>query len=882
MSQAPTSGLRREQLSNGLTLLVQRRRSVPGVAVVTHVRAGFLDEADEVAGISHVVEHILFKGTPSLAPGQLAQRTKALGGSLNAYTAYDRTVYFVTGPARHAAELIALQADQVRNPTIDADELSRELGVIIQEARRKLDTPGAVAGETLHQLLFQTHRIRRWRIGEEHVLERFTRADVAGYHASRYLPSRTIVALVGDLDEDAALDILRATWGDWERAAPPISIGPGETSPASVRARRMDGDVVFADLVVGWRAPGILDDDAPVLELAGAALALGRGARLPQLLREPGLATDVGASWYGVADTGVFAVGAELGPANLDAVLEAIATAMSDIARREVGAAEFQRAQSLLLARVGRRLERFQSRAVALADAEALGDVTRLDREQEQILAVTPARLRTVAERWFDLDAISGVAYVPRNSDVPFDEDSLRRSMRSGEHQSLPLMVPSAAAGTAEEVERAMGSPSKLHREPSIAHGVHHLTLPAYDILAARFGDIGQTTITLYRPRMMRETAATAGLAALGLRSMLRGTDRLDTAALAFAIESLGGTISPSLGADVLGLGATVLTEHLHRAAALLASVLHRPRFAEESVAIERGLLAEDARAVADDMVRFPIQLALGVAFDDAGYGVPTLGTPESVQTFDTAAVRRWHHAMLGHGRTTIVAVGDDDPARIAETIAIAIDADTIDSPIVPPAANGDASRDVITPGSRSATRDRQQSALAMLFPGPSRRSADRFAAETWSAIAGGLGGRLFESLRSARSLAYTVVANSWQRRRAGALLTYIATAPERLDEARGAMLGELDRFRHEPPSVEEVERARAHLVGEVELSRQTAGAYAGEIADAWLLGDGLAELGALAAGYRAVTVDDVHAVTEAAFDPAARAEGVVAAAVAE
>jgi zinc protease len=181
-------------------------------------------------------------------------------------------------------------------------------------------------------------------------------------------------------------------------------------------------------------------------------------------------------------------------------------------------------------------------------------------------------------------------------------------------------------------------------------------------------------------------------------------------------------------------------------------------------------------------------------------------------------------------------------------------------------------------PGRRIEHRDRKQSSLAMLFPGPARDDPERFAAETWGAIAAGLGGRLFESLRSKRSLAYTVIGNSWQRKRAGGLLTYIATDPARLDEARDAMLEELALFRREPPSADELARAKAMLVGEVEMSRQTAGAFAGEIADAWLLGDGLTDLADPAAPYRAVTADEVHAVTARSLDPASRAEGVVAA----
>jgi zinc protease len=872
VSTTPTDGLQREQLPNGVTLLFQRRQAAPAATLVTMVRAGFLDEPDTLVGVSHVLEHMLFKGTPTVGPGELAQRTKALGGALNAYTSYDRTVYYASVPARHAVELIALQADQVRNPLIDADELRRELGVIIQEARRKLDAPGAVAAETLHELLFDTHRLRRWRIGVEQELEQFTRDDVAGYHASRYLPSRTIVSLVADLEPSEALDALREEWGGWRGPAADIPPGPVETSAASVRTRVLHGDVAMAEVALGWRGPGILEDDVPALDVAAAILALGRGSRFARRLRDPGIVAAVGASHYGVVDTGVFSIGAELDPGRLPALLDVVGASVAELAAEPPAQAEFDRALTMLRARVRRRLERYESRAIALADAELHGDVSRLDREEADFLAVTPERVREVAERWLIPGGISGVAYLPRDSQAVFDAATLGAAMAVDASRQEPAVTSPVSPLSSLSPSVPVSPRSSLVSRPSSLLSVHHLPLGTLDILTARFGETGQTSVSVYRQRLGFETLEDAGLAALGVRSMMRGTLEHDTAALAFAMESLGGSLSPSLGADLLGFGATVLSEALPAAARLLAGVLYRPRFDAASVLIERDLLLDDARAVADDMVRFPIQLALGVAFDDRGYGAPALGTPDSLATFDAEVVRRWHAAMLGGGRTTIVAVGDRDPVEVADQLARAF------AQVV----TGDASVEGVVPvlhaGARVEHRDRKQSALAMLFPGPSRRDPDRYAAETWSAIAAGLGGRMFESLRSQRSLAYTVIANSWQRDRAGGLLTYIATDPVRLDEARAAMLEELAAFRTAPPSDTEMARATAMLAGQAEMSRQTAGGVAGEIADAWLFGGGLAELDDPAAPYRAVTAEAVHRVVAASLDPARRAEGIVAA----
>jgi zinc protease len=172
--------------------------------------------------------------------------------------------------------------------------------------------------------------------------------------------------------------------------------------------------------------------------------------------------------------------------------------------------------------------------------------------------------------------------------------------------------------------------------------------------------------------------------------------------------------------------------------------------------------------------------------------------------------------------------------------------------------------------------RAKRQTGLAVLFPGPSRRSGERHAAEVWAAIASGLGGRLFTALRERRSLAYTVLASSWQRAGAGALLCYLATSPEREEEARDQLLRELARFRDEAPAALELAQAVNYLAGQAVVQRQTAAAVAGEIAEAWLVGDGLDELADPGARFRGVTPDAVRALAAQCLDPGRRVEGIV------
>jgi zinc protease len=404
---------------------------------------------------------------------------------------------------------------------------------------------------------------------------------------------------------------------------------------------------------------------------------------------------------------------------------------------------------------------------------------------------------------------------------------------------------------------------------------VLHVALPGADLLIGRKLGVPLISLGVYRRRSVAEARSTAGLGALTVRTAVRGTATLDAAELAVAFEACGGTLAPLIAADWFGFATTVLSEHAVTAAGLLEEVLVRPRLDGVEIGLERATLSEEAIHAADDMVRYPIQLALAAGFGPDGYGLPAHGLPDTVPRLSGGMVQAWHACEMATGRTTVVAVGELDPERLADQLAGIFGAGADRSPSArQPRATWQAG----APGHLEAVveRTRKQSALAVMYPGPGRRAPERHAAEVWAAIASGLGGRLFAALRDRRSLAYTVMASSWQRAGAGALLLYLATSPARETEARRALLAELERFREEPPEPEELNRAVSYLAGQAQVGRQTASAVAGEIAEAWLLGEGLTEVEDPAAGYRSVTADQVLALAASALAPSLRVEGIV------
>ena len=349
-----TEGVRREVLPNGLTLLVQEDRSAPVVAVVTHVKAGFFDEPDRWTGISHVLEHMFFKGTDRRGVGAIARETKSAGGYLNASTTYDHTSYFTVLPASSLASALDIQADALRHSIIDDGELARELQVIIQEAKRKLDY--AVRGGLRDAARGDVrsapdppvaHRTR----GSSS--RGFTRADVHGYYASRYVPERTIVSIVGAVDPDEALALARAAYGGWAAAPGAVDPSPDEPARREVRSRTLRGDVTQAELSLGWRAAPPLDPEAPALDLAAAVLGSGRGSWLYRELRETGIVTWVSAHYYAPTELGLFGIAAELSPGRVSQAVDAMAAAVGRLALLGPSADDLERARTLLRGALG-------------------------------------------------------------------------------------------------------------------------------------------------------------------------------------------------------------------------------------------------------------------------------------------------------------------------------------------------------------------------------------------------------------------------------------------------------------------------------------------------------------------------------------------------
>jgi zinc protease len=506
-----------------------------------------------------------------------------------------------------------------------------------------------------------------------------------------------------------------------------------------------------------------------------------------------------------------------------------------------------------------------EGQANHLASWELLGDWNRGGDYLDALLATDADRLAEVATRYLSPEQAGLVAYRPAHAPAfATDAGQMRAQLDEARPGTLdaatrpgsPTPVPPSRSVTLDHVEGAV----RVYRT---AEGIPVL-------VQRRSGAIGYMG-WFARGGGSTDAPAQAGLASLAARTALKGTVRRGSQRLAEDAEFLGGVLASSATNDLLQFTMSVPVRRMVEAAELLGDVVQRPSFLEESFEAERAVALASLASMRDDMYRWPMRVAQEAAWAGHPYGLSLLGTEETLARLTPADLVRFHanHVLASSG--AVVIVGDLDPDEAAALAGRAFGGLRVG----PDPKVARASWPV--GGQRlEESREKAQSALAILFEGPAREDDDRTSAALIASVASGLGGRFFDELRDRQSLAYTVMAAPIVRRSGGAFAAYIATSPEKQEQAERGLLSEFAKLCESSVTDRELEQAKTYLRGSWAIRRESGAAVAGDLADAWLFGRSLEEIDAYDGRIRAATASDLLACARRYFDPARRITAVV------
>ena len=403
-------------LSNGMKVIVKEDRRAPSAVHMVWYRSGSMDEPDGVSGVAHVLEHMMFKGTAEVGPGEFNRRVAAVGGRDNAFTSRDYTAYFQQVPPARLGEMMALEADRMKNLVITDEEFARELEVVKEERRlRTDDKPRALVYEQLMATAFQSHPYRRPVIGWMPDLEDMRSEDARTWYRRWYAPNNAYLVVVGDVDHKAVFRDAARHYGALEAAELPARRIPGEPQQRGPRHAVVKGPAELPYLAMAWQVPALRDPagdrDAYALQVLAAILDGYDGARLTRrLVRDSRIAVSAGAGYDGTGrGPSLFYLDGVPAPGQtVDSLQRALRDEVRRIANAGVSEAELARVKAQAVASQVYKHDSLMGQAMEIGRLEAVGLSWR---DEDTLLAglraVTAAEVRSVARRYFDDEGLS-------------------------------------------------------------------------------------------------------------------------------------------------------------------------------------------------------------------------------------------------------------------------------------------------------------------------------------------------------------------------------------------------------------------------------------------------------------------------------------------
>lgn len=828
----------RTVLANGLTLLVQRDTSAPVASVQVWVKTGSIHEDGLLgAGLSHYLEHLLFKGTGRRGGREISATVQAHGGNINAYTTFDRTVYYIDLPSSHVGVAIDVLADAVLHSTLPADEVAREKDVILREIAMGNDDPDHRLGEALFDTAYRQHPYKYPIIGYKDVFSAVTREDLTAYYKSRYVPNNLVVVVAGDVDAAEVRSLVDRHFGSAPRAKLAPVLVPSEPPQLAPRALHRHEDVELTRAGLSWQIPGLTHADAPVIDLLGVLLGQGDSSVLWQAIREKArLVHSIDATSWNPGETGLFYISFICEPKHRVAATRAVRRELDRVAANGFTPAQIRKAlRQLVVGEINTR-KTMSGQASRLGAAEVVaGDVDFSKAYFARLARVTAADLRRVVRAYLGPDRVTSVSLNPK-ADAPASAVATVSDRVPDDFSELTL--PNGA--------RLLLRPDR--RLPNL-----HLRL-------------------LCEGGPVHEPAHLRGATSLMATLLTKDTKKRSAAEVAKFIEEVGGSFYPFSGNNSFGLAAEVLPGDYARALEALSDAVLSPSFAKTSFEIERDAQLADLQQDADDVVTLGRKLVRKKFFGAHPLAVDSHGTIEGLKAVKPADLAALWKRLGVSGNVVLAAAGDFDPKVLAPKLRAFLAK-------LPQGSGPVSAAKFAAPGETgdfTEKQPREQAVVFQAFPGPGLKSADYYTGEVADELFSGMSSNLFERVREEKGLAYFVRSSRITGIDTGMFTFYAGTAPATAAEVLREIDAEIARVQAGEVGAEELLRCQTRLKAGRRMGLQTNGARAMHAGLNTLYGLPAESAEAYDARIDAVTVADLREFARSRFQRHLRTQLVV------
>ncbi len=817
-------------LENGLQVAIKHVPASKMISCQLWVRAGSLTEGDYIgSGISHYLEHLLFKGTEKRRVGEIAQEIERKGGYINAYTSFDRTVYTIDLPSDYLDTGLDILADVSVNATLDLVEFEKEKKVILQELSFSNDNPEKKVSRLLWSNAFRTHPYHHPVIGYKSVFEKVTREEVEEYYKRLYVPNNMLLVVAGNVNPEQTIEKVEDYFSSLERGSvAPFSL-PVEPPQIGPRQLVVEKELNKAFFYLAFHGPSLTSPDVGPLDVLAAILGQGKGSRLYKSIREEKqLAYSVEAWSYTPKEPGLFALSATLAPENIEPLKEALWEEIKKVQTEGVTSVELQKAKATILRDMLSSLETAKGQASSLGSNLFTAEDADYTRTYlNQVMAATPEEVQAMASKYL-----------------------------SKEKEILTVLKPKTKSAK-KETAVVVAAESVEVVKTILPNGMTLLTrsIPGLPFVSIK---------AVFKGGVLIESSDKNGVTYLMSQLFSKGTQNRSRQEYMNQLELYGGEVTSYAGYNSFGSQMTLLSPFWKEGIQLMQEMIQSPNFNQQDLEREKKVMQAGIRAREDDPFDAAGKLLRESLFVQHPYRLQAQGKIESVSQLTLNDVQQLYSTYVDPENMVFVVVGGIEDQQVKDYVSTLFASFKSKQKIKFPNPKQQVQKEI-----RRQIKEKEsaQAVLALGFHTVDLYNPDQYALEIIASIYSGQGSRLFKSVREERGLAYTVGAYQVMGLDPGFFTFYAGTRPDKGDEVVDIILQELALLKESGITQEELERAQNGLIGSRQKRMESSSTFAFKIALDELYGLGMESYNNYEKNIRGVTLNDITRVARKYFN---------------
>lgn len=856
------------QLKNGLKVLLIESKKSPVVSIQMWVKTGSADEVKKEEGLSHFIEHLVFKGTDKFKVGEIAGLVEGSGGELNAYTSFDQTVFYVTISNKFTNVGLDVISQMMGFPTFDPIEIDNEREVVIEEIKRGEDSPNRQIAQMMFSNVYKKHPYRVPVIGYAKNIKSVSAKKIKSYFQGRYVPRNMFLVVSGDFETVKMKTDVEKYFGGFKDFRVKNVKRPKDLIQKETRVKIEKSKFQEAMLYVSFQGPSVRHKDVPGLDVLSLILGQGDSSRLVHRLRiEEPVVTGTGAFTFTPQDHGVVAFSGTMPVQNLKKYFDILSEEIEKSWKSSPEWLEIQKAVNALSSEEVYSVETVDGIARKAGSMEFyMNDPNYHKKFLKAINQIKPIDLVKLAEKYFHPDRMTITLMTPG------EVSSAKKVV--GEFVKDLKKKHKALAKTKKVLKPAKGSIKKLkfHSDLSgktpktelidLGHGAKLLYRyqPETPSCTIKFGFLGGTRL---------EDGLSGGFknAPLGLSEMYSrvwpsGAKGMSELEINQKVDLMAAGLSCFAGRNTVGMGIEFLSQFQDDMLTIATEVLQNPEWNSKVIEREKEILGNQIKTQQDNPAQICSKEFMKMIFEGHPYAREVLGTQESIAKISGSDLKDYHHKIYKTGNLKICAVGDIEKSTFVEKM----------EKLVQGLGKGAALDQKIKMEPITSDKyyfvplKKEQSHLIYGFRGLSLTDSDRFTLEVIQAILAGQGGRLFIELRDKNSLAYSVSPMKMAGIEGGYFGAYIGCSPDKTKKAVDMMKIEFDKLMQNAVSKEELTRAQRYLAGRNDIDLQSKSTVCSSILFNVMYGLGHDEIFKTTEKYFQVTPDQIQKLSQKIF----------------